>query len=253
MKDKPVNTIYMTKDYNKFTPNLKNRRLRMNKVKKLADNISIKGLRSPIRVSPDFLILDGHHRLAAVKNSDAELLYYIDNEDITIYEAAEAHALGSSWVRLDYTEVYSRHKFSYRKLVDISKEYGLTPAQIYILATNESWSSGENKYVYEKGEFILTTDMIKKVRQKAPLVIELSEVRGGLFRTPIVAQKPLQVISKMLELPGYNHKQMVKNLSRQREGILVTFNRLSDAARVLQEIHNSAKKGSKINLIGEFL
>lgn len=253
MKDKPVNTIYVTNDYDKFIPNMKNRRLRMSRVEKLAKNISKRGLRNPIRVSPDFVVLDGHHRLAATKSVNADLFYYVDNENITIYEAAEAHSLASSWARVDYTECYSKHKFSYRKLVELAKEYELTPAQIYILATNESWSSGENKYTYETGEFLLTVGMIKKVKEKAPLILELANVRGGLFKTPIVAQKPLQVISKMLELPGYNHKLMLKNLNKQHEGVLVTFNKLSDAARVLQKIHNSTKKGSKINLVGEFL
>ena len=253
MKDKIINNIYVTTDYDKFTHNLRNRRLRMSRVQKLAENISKKGLKTPIRVSPDFVVLDGHHRLEATKLANEKLLYYIDNEEITTYEAAEAHSLASSWARVDYTEVYSVHKFSYRKLVELAKEYELTPGQIYILATNESWSSGENKYIYEKGEFCLTVDMIRKVREKAPLVLELTETRGGKFKTPILAQKPLQVISKMLELDGYNQKLMLKNLNKQHDGVLVTFNRLSDAARVLQKIHNSTKKGSKINLMGEFL
>jgi len=254
-KQEKIAIIYETIAYHLFERNAKNRNERKYRahISALAESIEQNGMRNPMRVKPDGTILDGHCRFAAAQLVNAPVKYFIDQNEVSVYQAAYSHALTRNWSKTDFTEVYSQRKPAYKKLVDLSKEFSLHPAQIYILATNASWSTAETRKEYERGEFQFTSSMEASVRCKVDKIRELSEVRNGLFKTPILAQKPLQVVSKMLEVPGYNHKQMIKNLARQHEGTLVTFNKLSDAARVLQEIHNSTRKGSKINLIGYFL
>ena len=254
-KQEKINILYETTEYHLFNRNKKNRD--ENKyhahISELAESMEKYGMLSPVHVKSDGTIVDGHCRFAAAQLVNVPILYFISDIDVSVYEAAYRHALTKNWSKTDFTDVYSQGKPSYKKLVDLSKEFSLHPAQIYILATNASWSTAQTRKEYERGEFQFTYQMEANVRCKVGKIQELIEVRNGLFKTPILAQKPLQVVSKMLEIPGYNHRQMLKNLARQHEGTLVTFNKLSDAARVLQEIHNSTRKGSKINLIGYFL
>src|SRR5574344_417566 len=80
MIKKPVNRIYRSSDLSIFKLCDKNRSINQGHVKKLVKSMKVHGfLPDPIRVSDDYIVIDGQHRLEAARKVGIPVLYFIDN------------------------------------------------------------------------------------------------------------------------------------------------------------------------------
>jgi hypothetical protein len=92
--------IKSTKNYNLFTKIIGNRHLDVNNVKRIKKSIESFGLQTPMMVNYKHGIIDGQHRLQAVKELDIAIDYYI----VSNFKEENIHELQISkkWTAFDF-------------------------------------------------------------------------------------------------------------------------------------------------------
>lgn len=253
-----VTTIKQTKDYSlfKLMPPGKNReKINLNHVEDLKESMKQYGffISQPIVVDSSFLIKNGQHRFLAAKSLGIPVLYLVDDEEKTTSESARLqHALVKKWRPLDV--IHNRKgNLHYSILLEYSERYKLEVTKVYTVLTGKIVSMTDKEFT--EGNLIITTEMLSRFFRVLPKLNDLIKIRGGEFKSQLLAVKVLKVLCVLIELPEYNHKQMMRNLKNAPLDVLFTFNKPKDAATALQKIHNGTKraKGSRVNLVGEFL
>lgn len=124
MIKKPVNRIYRSSDLSIFKLCDKNRSINQGHVKKLVKSMKVHGfLPDPIRVSDDYIVIDGQHRLEAARKVGIPVLYFIDNTGGNIVEKMVLKNTGHlAWSKMDYITV-NLDKPSYRQLELFRSKY----------------------------------------------------------------------------------------------------------------------------------
>lgn len=204
----------------------------------------------PIIVDESYLIQDGQHRFLAAKDLGIPFSFIVCDQKTTPERAMLRHD-AKKWRPIDVIYAY-RKKPAYEFLINYSNIYGLDISKVYTIVTGKILVKTD-KELYD-GSLTITAEMIQRFHRIFPKLKDLVRARGGEFKSQLLAVKVLKVLCVLLELPEYNHKQMLKNLKSAPMDALFTFNKPSDAARALQKIHNGkGSKNSKVNLLGDFL
>ena len=253
-----VTTIKQTKNYDlfKLLPPGKNRqKIDLKHVEDLKESMQQYGffISQPIVVDSSFVIKNGQHRFLAAKSLGIPLLYLVDDEEKTTSETARLqHALVRKWRPIDV--IYNKkNNTNYRMLLEYSERYKLEVTKIYTILTGKIVSMADKEFT--DGHLVITQEMVARFYRILPKLNGLIAVRGGDFKSQLLAVKVLKVHCVLIELPEYNHQQMLKNLKNASMDVLFTFNKPKDATAALQKIHNgsSRSKNSKVNLTGVFL
>lgn len=101
-------TVYMSRDYKKFSFIQENRMLDELKIKRLISDIKAGNNLlpvCPIIVDPQLQIIDGQHRYYAAQKTK-QVLYYIIHEPTTIQKIASMNSRQKGWKTIDYLDCY---------------------------------------------------------------------------------------------------------------------------------------------------
>lgn len=104
MSDKVVGKIFVTswKNYKKFRDNENNRNLDERHVAKLVASFRKNGWDiEPITVNKDYVIISGHHRLAAAVQAEIDVKYTIADVDYTSTQLQDISSTQKKWTERD--------------------------------------------------------------------------------------------------------------------------------------------------------
>ena len=104
MSDKVVGKIFVTswKNYKKFRDNENNRNLDERHVAKLVASFRKNGWDiEPITVNKDYVIISGHHRLAAAVQAEIDIKYTIADVDYTSTQLQDISSTQKKWTERD--------------------------------------------------------------------------------------------------------------------------------------------------------
>ena len=152
-------SIYQTKDLTKFRYHPQNRPVNYSAVKKLAESILRVGLKVPIVVTANGVVLDGQHRLEAIQllNETSESPHRISfvKKNMKMSDIAEMNAHQLTWRMSDWIHYYAAdNNENYLKLQQAAKVYA--PLKLTALASflHISPSTGAHTSVISTGRFV---------------------------------------------------------------------------------------------------
>lgn len=155
--------IKRTKLYDIFKFKKENREINYNKVASLKSKLIENGRQIvPIICNREMEVIDGQHRLEALKELGWEVMYYVD-EAVTVKDLISINNTQKNWGLLDYMHYYaSTGNDTYIKLEKMSKEYEEFPLKVVLAAINE-------KYVHERnikgGDLNFSEEELQKGRE----------------------------------------------------------------------------------------
>ena len=162
--------IYNTEDYNLFKLIKENRAIDQRHVKKLTESMSKKTIFNPILVNSKHEIIDGQHRLEALKKLCKPIDYTII-DDATHNDLINLNTNNKNWKNPEFLQFYVKKGFEeYRNLEFFIKKYKLSIANACCIieetnvATYTKFRNGEFKFRhYNKVEnFVKKLDRIGK-------------------------------------------------------------------------------------------
>jgi len=163
----PFFTLHETKDYSQFSYFSFNRKIDKKKVQKLKKSIQdTKQLISPIISDPDGFVIDGQHRLEALKELKLPVWCVVrKSSNEVIKELIQSNNVVDKWKQIDfckafaetgnkvYQNVLERHKF-WEKKINRNLPFGRI---VYSYTSHESASFKEGRAIYleQQGDKIL--------------------------------------------------------------------------------------------------
>lgn len=121
---KPTQQVYQTSDYARFKLMEGNRPLNILHLSRLKESIAEKPLVTPIVVNEDFLVVDGQHRLQALKELGLPVNYLV----LEGYGLNEVHTLNQNaktWKADDFLQSYcDLDMFDYKLYRQFKEKYG---------------------------------------------------------------------------------------------------------------------------------
>lgn len=120
--------ILKTQDYNLFKILPGNRETRKSHIKKLAESIARNTNLTkyvPILVNKEFHVIDGQHRMEAMKLLELPI-HYIQADELGLEDAQILNSGTKSWLPVDYADSFSRlGNRHYKKYLEFKSEYRL--------------------------------------------------------------------------------------------------------------------------------
>lgn len=136
--------IKITKNYEIFKFKKENREINFNKLMKLKATLLENGRQIiPIICNKNMEVIDGQHRLAALRELNWEVMYYIDDV-VTNKDLISINNTQNNWRMMDFIHYYSSlGDKSYIRLEEICKKYNDIPLKVILAAISK------NKYIKE--------------------------------------------------------------------------------------------------------
>ena len=138
-------SVGYTKDLSIFKLHPSNRKVDMNRVKKIAASMKEDGLfLEPIIVSSHMYVADGQHRLEAAKIAGCGIYYIVDYAIKGIFAAAaQRNRNAKSWSKNDYVDgLAAEGVHNYKVLQGFAKKYPMFTLTEQILLLQNSANSG---------------------------------------------------------------------------------------------------------------
>lgn len=156
MKNKIIldQTVYISKDYDKFTFLDANRKLNKANLKKLMNSMKEEQLIIPIIVNEKLQIIDGQHRFTSEKELQLPV-YYIVINGYGLDQVKRANTVGVNWTKEDFLQTYIKEENeNYIALEELKKDHGLQIGTILKLfsAFNNQTDEFINRK-FKEGEF----------------------------------------------------------------------------------------------------
>ena len=212
-------SIKHTLNLDQFRFHDRNRRLNESHVKKLASSIQRIGLKNPIIVNTSGIVLDGQHRLEAIKliNKTAEKpvrLPYI-KKNMKISDIAEMNGHQVQWRITDWIHYYAKSgNENYILLEEAAEIY--SPIHINSLSAflhdNTHGFAGASKTVTE-GRFVY-----KMTPQKEAILDKLQEL--AKVDSMWCSKSALIGIMRLMRDPNFSHTRLFHAIELNFESIL---------------------------------
>jgi hypothetical protein len=195
--------IQTTTNYGQFNFLLANRSINESKVKNLAHEIAVNGLKVPIIVNERLEVIDGQHRLQACKQVKEPLKYFV-SRGATVADAAAANQAGSNWNKRDWIDYHAaRGNQDYLKLqtwIAHCKSMGVISLDAAILFAQ---NNATTKTLYKKDGQIID----KKVAGSVLLGNQL-KVGTWQFGDEKTAFQLLEMYCELSETAAWTNKKL---------------------------------------------
>lgn len=235
--NKLYDEIYETKDYSIFKLRDDNRfKIRESHINFLAESIKEKNLiqQNPILVNKNMEVIDGQHRLLALKKLN-ETVYFKILNDVDIYDLILINK-SLKWGYEDYLNFYiKRGNQNYVKLQEFMKK---TNTNALIAARLNSKLLGSNSLtkLLRNGKFVFNDeDNIDKVVFTTDIINQIQNVKG--YTAFIRSNKFFEALLNLVLHPKYDHLWFMKNISRFHNKIVPQPNREA-YQNMLESIYN---------------
>ncbi len=226
--DNIINSLFETKDYDKFKFLKGNRHINTANIKTLEKSISRKYLKVPIIVNNNMEIIDGQHRFTIAKNNNLPVYYIIIND----YGRIETEILNTAsrkWTPDDYLESYC--DLGYINYIKIKDFMNLTSLSLS-LSREFFERSTENKIRVEEfknGEFKpIDEDMAYKMYEWYCDFNNCPAYTNTLFVRSLI---------RVFRSEGYNHDIMKLKLAHSAYKLKVrSF--MSEYLECIEDVYN---------------
>lgn len=253
-EDKVIGQIFMTKDYEKFSNLNCNRELDQSNLKALIASMSQNYYISPILVDNQDKIVDGQHRLEAIRTL-CKPLYYIRTqmqEEESIEAIKNLNKVSKTWTLLDYIKYYAnRGNENYINLLKLRQEFPeIKNIHIYIFIGQDSFRRGDKCNNFNKGGGHVkngdyTFIKYEKAVETCKKLYDYKHLKN-IFGTELFKNTMLRIF----KLKSYNHKEMMKCMNKHAES-LKSFGRIEDLLIQITELYNLGKR-NRINFYTEY-
>lgn len=233
---KRVNEVYETKNLDAFKYLLGNRAINEEVVRTLQNDISENGQLTPIIVNEKWEIIDGQHRLEAMKRLNKPVRFILE-KGYGIKEVRNVNAISNSWTLIDHLE--SRVALGYEDYIyvkNLMTKYDLRlDTVLYILAKNQTvYHSRGITNSFKRDNVIINTtkseakDLCKKINDFKPYV-------GELYHLKTFQLACLNIIKR----DNYDHKKMMYKIKKYGAQLEPKTSRYRGAIKLfLNEVYN---------------
>lgn len=235
-------SIKHTTNLDQFTFHERNRRVNRSAVKKLAESIKRAGLKVPITVSSRNVILDGQHRVEAIRliNKTAETpvkLAYI-KKNMSIGDIAEMNAHQVQWRMNDWINFYATGgNENYTALQEASEEF--KPHKLTSICAFLSPAEGAHTSVITSGSYIFEiTD------EKRDILNKLKDY--GKLNPAFVSKAVLLAIIDMRRLEGFSIDRLFHAIELNFESIITQSGR-GNWSRHFVRFYNKGLRSGKLS------
>ena len=233
MSDKVINQrdVLSTKDYDQFKILEGNREINVSNVKSLQKLMLNNGnltYEFPVIVDKDMYVIDGQHRIEALKGLGWEVGYTIEGA-ATIDTVRAINQGGRNWSWRDVAHSYAaRGDEHYKWFLSFADMYELPFSPTLLIATGGK-GENSNRAAFKRGSFKVydkakAHDTAKQVTEIQRLV----QLKGGDFTFALIMA---------MQSPAYNHERMMHKLRSEGERLPGKAKR-SDYLRALEDMFN---------------
>lgn len=223
-------TVQIAHDAGQFKTLEGNRPIDRNHVRKLIKSIQDQGNLTqefPIVVNEHMEILDGQHRVEALKELGMPIAYEVRN-NLSMETVRVINATHKNWTWLDYARSYaSQGLHDYRRLLNLYEQFGFGLSILTYYTDSHGYGGKRGSYYaggMEMQDYAKGYDLLSKLS-------EAVEASGVNTRDFAIALKDI------MESPEYDHERMIRKL-RQHGHELASLRRKVDFMRQLEEIYN---------------
>lgn len=225
--------ILETEDYSIFKRAKGNRTINLGQVKRLTESF-IKSPQlintNPILVNEKMEVIDGQHRLEALKIIGAKVAYVI-KKDFGISEVQLLNSSTRIWTPIDYAKSYAEHgNQHYQTYLDFRLRHNLSHNTIYAYLSSSTYDI-KDIYAFRAGKF--------KVRNEAmaeKICVQLKEV--GKFYKYYQSRSFAIAFMRMFKNEAYDHDRMIAKLSKYARKHLHQAIYAEEYMRQLEGIYN---------------
>lgn len=231
-------TIETTRDYSLFQRIGGNRKLYSPHIKKLADTIAQNpslAQFNPILVNDKYEVIDGQHRLEALKRLK-QPVHYIKAKKLGLEDVQTINANQKVWSPIDYAKSYAElGKKDYQLYLDFKKEFKLNHD---ILLNYLSLDTPMTPNMFRNGKFKVS----KPISEPYALCTQLTEV--GKYFKGYKRRAFAQAFLRAWSNPEYDHDRMLTAIKREAPN-MADRPLEADALRDLEGIYNWHYSASK--------
>lgn len=228
-----IQTLYKTKNYKKFKIMKGNRDVNSLYVNQLVQLMKQNGnltYERPVEVNHDGYVLDGQHRLAALRSLGWEVAYVIQDAG-TIDTVRAINRGGHNWNWRDLAESYAKlGNKHYEWFLEFLDTYKL-PFTSTLRITGGKQTRLSMTHGFQGGAFTIDEEGKKKAHKIAKIVVAITTV-ASLSNCEFI-----YAIIRASAAPGYDHKRMMEKL-QARSGHLTDRATETDYLRQLEDIYN---------------
>lgn len=221
---------YITEDYSAFLLLPGNRHIDQSQVKKLMKDMTEKGNlidKFPIWVNERMEVLDGQHRLEALKRLGWPVVYEV--KDMTVAEVRALNSSHKNWSWRDYAISYSDlGNENYTRFLNLVQHFNLGFSIIIHYA--ESGTNRGRSGVFYSGEYVLKDQ--KRAYDLLKQYSEVSEAADHHSRNFAYAMRDV------MKNENYDHKRMVEKM-RKYGNRLKQYANMPDYQRAIEDIYNT--------------
>ena len=238
--------IYTTTNYERFKRLLNNRDIKGGGVKNIIDSINTIGyITNPIIVNEKYEVIDGQHRLEALKALNMPV-DYIEVKGAGINECRLMNRKQGNWTTMDYLKSYARSgNPNYMNLYDLILQHPKQKLQVIVFAIT---GAGANGTGIQDGNFICDKTMFREADEKLSTLDEVIDfIRKTEGRTDYLAMAYIYALQNRT-VDSYRLKDTIVKRSHTIRGSVS----LPDALDNLSEAYNF-KARNKVYLKTDWL
>ena len=252
--------IYKTFDYDKFTLIKGNRKIKTFQVNKLKASYQKGQIPVPLIVNERHEIIDGQHRLEALRQLGLPVPYMIV-KDSGIKEVQRLNTQQQNWTTENHLRCYvERGKEMYIKYDErIHQKFGFDHLTKISLIKGKCLTRGKGIQgqldVFKDGKFEVTDE---EIEHAISVGIKIEDVERYFYKHLISTQKKClwNAVRKLSDHPDYNHSEMMRKLELQEFRIPRFFSRFKKLSTnefliILEDIYNHNRRGKSVTFYHE--
>jgi hypothetical protein len=226
--------IQTTLDYNQFKRIAGNRPINNIQVRKLYESIAEDpgiAMATPIIVNDNMEILDGQHRLAAMKKLNLPVSYFMV-DSMGLEQVQRMNSATKTWSPVDYAKSFSElGNENYVVYLDYKRKYHFSHTILleYLSGTSRH-AAGNTTPAFKRGKFKVGDLTVAK-----KLCDQL--IDAGKIYPKYTNRAFALAFKRAATSPKYNHQQMMEKLSNH-VGMLKDSVLIEDYMRRLEKIYN---------------
>ena len=242
-----VGSIYKTNDLDMFNCCKYNRVVDPKHVNNLVKSMKKDGFNGdPIRVTPEGILLDGHHRLTAARKLGIPVTYIIDDSEGDILnKIVKENEVKKTWSKVDYIDVnIAKGIQSYYDLKRFRKmfpEFTLTE-QLMMLSNS---GSNVDKLVFSSGNWVCKD--VRVARKWASDLLKLKTLFPKGYNKSNFVRVMIDIFINDEII--FDMDEFVRKVELRRSSIYVCGNK-QDYRKIIENCYNFGRRqGDRISLV----
>jgi len=235
-------SVKTTTNLDQFTFHERNRRVNRSAVKKLAESIMRVGLKTPITVTTGNVILDGQHRLEAIRlinktASSPQKISYI-KKNMSIEDIAEMNAHQVQWRMNDWIHFYATGgNENYIKLQEAAEQF--KPHKLTSICAFLSPAEGAHTSIITSGSYVF-----EMTQEKKDILTKLKEY--SKLNPAFVSKAVLLAIIDLRRLEGFSIDRLFHAIELNFESIITQSGR-GNWSRHFVRFYNKGLRSGKLS------